>query len=156
LRQAVSEAAGVAEGNRAVTLQMERLSQTVAQCVEQVSAVVEQNTAATEEMAAGSSEVAQAIENIASVSEENSAAVEEVSAGTEEMSAQVEEVAASAQLLADMVQTLQAEVGRFRLAEGPGVAARVTGPRKPAAARPAAGNGRRYEALPLADCRERT
>ncbi len=83
--------------------------------MDSVSAVVEENTAATEEMAAGSNEVTQAIENIASVSEENSAAIEEVSASAEEMSAQVEEVTASAQSLAEMAQTLQQVVARFKL-----------------------------------------
>jgi len=83
--------------------------------MDSVSAVVEENTAATEEMAAGSNEVSQAIENIASVSEENSASVEEVSASTEEMSAQVEEVTASAQSLAEMSETLNTLMKRFRL-----------------------------------------
>jgi len=83
--------------------------------VDSVSAVVEENTASTEEMAANSSEVTQAVESIASVSEENSAAIEEVSASTEEMSAQVEEVTASAQSLAEMANTLQQIVDRFKL-----------------------------------------
>jgi len=83
--------------------------------MDSVSAVVEENTAATEEMAASSSEVTEAVESIASVSEENSAAVEEVSAGTEEMSAQVEEVSTAVQSLAEMAQSLQEAIRRFKI-----------------------------------------
>ncbi len=97
------------------TQQMQRFSTDLVNAMDAVSAVVEENTAATEEMAASSAEVTNAIENIASVSEENSASVEEVSASTEEMSAQVEEVTASAQILAEMAQTLQAVVAQFKL-----------------------------------------
>ncbi len=85
------------------------------EAVDSVSAVVEENTASTEEMAANSTEVSQAIESIASISEENSASVEEVSASAEEMSAQVEEVTASASSLAEMAQSLNALVARFKI-----------------------------------------
>ncbi|GAP22107.1 methyl-accepting chemotaxis protein [Leptolinea tardivitalis] len=95
--------------------QMSLSSSELVTAVDSVSAIVEENTAATEQMAANSTEVSQAIESIASVSEENSAAIEEVSASAEEMTAQVEEVTASAQSLANMAETLQEVVKRFKL-----------------------------------------
>jgi methyl-accepting chemotaxis protein len=95
--------------------QMNSAASELVTAVDSVSAVVEENTAATEEMAANSTEVTQAIESIASVSEENSAAIEEVSASAEEMSAQVEEVTASAQSLAELAQSLQGVVNKFKL-----------------------------------------
>lgn len=83
--------------------------------VDTVSAVIEENTASTEEMAANSTEVNQAVDGIAAISEQNSAAVEQVSASSEEMNAQVEEVNASAVSLAEMADTLQQVVSRFKL-----------------------------------------
>jgi methyl-accepting chemotaxis protein len=83
--------------------------------MDSVSAIVEENTAATDQMSANSSTVTQAVESIASVSEENSAAIEEVSASAEEVNAQVEEFSASAQDMAEMADTLQQLVTRFKL-----------------------------------------
>ncbi len=105
------------EATKAAT-KMSAASDELVASMDAVSAVVEENTAATEQMAASSNEVTQSIENIASVSEENSAAIEEVSASAEEMSAQVEEVTASAQSLAEMAQTLQQVVARFKMDNG--------------------------------------
>ncbi|MFN7035475.1 MAG: methyl-accepting chemotaxis protein [Bellilinea sp.] len=100
------------------TLKIDRLAEELASAMDSVSAIVEENTAATEQMAAGSGEVSEAIENIASISEQNSAAVEEVSASTEEMSAQVEEVSRSANLLAELAQTLIQMVANFQTDNG--------------------------------------
>ncbi|HMQ55535.1 MAG TPA: methyl-accepting chemotaxis protein, partial [Anaerolineae bacterium] len=115
LRVALQVVGQVTEQNRAATMEMEAVSDTVTELVEQVSAVVEENTASTEEMAASAGEVSEAIESITRVSEENSAAVEEVSASTEQMSAQVEAVGASAQTLKEMAQGLRALVTQFKL-----------------------------------------
>jgi methyl-accepting chemotaxis protein len=119
LEKAVSEAVGIAGRNKQAAEAMGALNSQMVEGLDSVSAVVEENTAATEEMAAGSTEVAQAIENIASVSEENSAAVEEVSAAAQEMNAQVGEVTASAQMLAEMAQSLEELVAQFRLPADP-------------------------------------
>jgi len=105
-------------------LKIDRLAEELASAMDSVSAVVEENTAATEEMAAGSGEVSEAIENFASISEQNSAAVEEVSASTEEMSAQVEEVSRSANLLAELAQTLIQMVANFQTDNGRDVSLR--------------------------------
>ena len=105
------QAAMAAEASERMQLAANQL----VEAVDSVSAVVEENTASTEEMAANSSEVSQAIESIASISEENSASVEEVSASAEEMSAQVEEVTASASSLAEMAQSLNELVARFKI-----------------------------------------
>ena len=115
LEKAILEAGTIAGQNQSAATVMSSLNEKMVSSLDSLSAVVEENTAATEEMAASSSEVTRSIENIASVSEENSAAVEEVSAAAEQMSAQVEEVTASAQSLAEMAQTLQMLVARFKL-----------------------------------------
>ena len=113
--QAAEEVKGQVAQIAAAADQMSTLSNELVAATDAVSAVVEENTVAMDDMSVSSREVTQAIENIASVSEENSAAVEEVSASAEEMSAQVEEVTASAQSLAEMAQTLQQVVARFKL-----------------------------------------
>jgi methyl-accepting chemotaxis protein len=70
-----------------------------------------------ESMQASAQHVSESTQAIAAISEENSASAEEVAAASEEMSAQVQHVVAAAAELGQMAHTLDALVGRFRLAE---------------------------------------
>jgi methyl-accepting chemotaxis protein len=84
----------------------------------EVAAIVEENTASAEQIAESSNEVMQAVEDLSAISEENSASAEQVSASTEEVSAQVDQTVASAGMLAQMAQSLMAQINRFRVDEG--------------------------------------
>ncbi len=83
-----------------------------------IATIAAQTNAAANQMTASAATVARSVESIAAISEENSASAEEVSAATEEMSAQAEEVVASAAALADMAQSLDHLVARFRIESG--------------------------------------
>lgn len=93
-------------------------SEELSRLMMEVAAIVEENTASAEQIAESSNEVMQAVEDLSAISEENSASAEQVSASTEEVSAQVDQTVASAGMLAQMAQSLMAQISRFRLEEG--------------------------------------
>jgi methyl-accepting chemotaxis protein len=103
------------ESISAAAEEMEASANQLVDSMDSVSEIVEENSANTEQLANQSNQIGNAIENIVSITEENSAAVEEVSASTEEMNAQIEEINASAGSLAEMSQTLEEMVERFKL-----------------------------------------
>jgi methyl-accepting chemotaxis protein len=66
------------------------------------------------DLAASLQRVAVSMEDVSAVAEENAAGAEEVTAAAEEQTASIEEISAAAQNLANMAETLQRLVARFR------------------------------------------
>lgn len=87
----------------------------IVELVSQVSSQVREISAAIQQMASGSQQIVGSVRKIDALSKQSAGEAQSVSAATEEQLASMEEIATSSQALAQLAQTLQEAVAKFRV-----------------------------------------
>lgn len=87
----------------------------ITRSVSQVAGQVQEVSSSVQEMAAGTEQIVQSIEKMKMISEEAAIGTQNISAAAEEQAASMEEIAGSSKSLESMAESLQSQIGKFKV-----------------------------------------